>query len=173
MKDRIKIMIMITVIGFLGACKSTGSSLNGQQELADSSIDQAPRTKADIAKINSELGMAYLEQKNVQRAKQKLLLALAQGPDIPEPWYSMAYFLEATGNPIEAQKYYLKAMQVAPNRGDAKNNYGTFLCRSGKYQESVKYFINAANSSNYLDPASAYENAGLCSMKGANYKQAH
>ena len=117
--------------------------------------------------------MAYLEQKNVQRAKQKLLLALAQGPDIPEPWYSMAYFLEATGNPIEAQKYYLKAMQVAPNRGDAKNNYGTFLCRSGKYQESVKYFINAANSSNYLDPASAYENAGLCSMKGANYKQAH
>ncbi len=39
-------------------------------------------------------------------------------------------------------------------------------------QESVKYFIAAANSPNYLDPASAYENAGLCSMKMASYKQA-
>ncbi len=120
MNRSIKIITMITMISLLAACKSTGTSPSEQQELADSSIDQAPRTKADIAKINSQLGMAYLEQKNVQRSKQKLLLALEQGPDIPEPWYSMAYFLEATGNPIEAQKYYLKAMQIAPQRGDAK-----------------------------------------------------
>lgn len=172
MKINFKIITIISVIGLLAGCKGMTTAPSEQQEIAEASIDQTPQTKADVAKINAQLGMAYLEQKNVQRAKQKLLMALDQGPNIPEPWYSMGYFLETTGNPIEAQKYYIKAMQLAPSRGDAKNNYGTYLCRSGRYQESVKYFIAAANSPNYLDPASAYENAGLCSMKVAEYKQA-
>lgn len=135
--------------------------------------DNMPKeaSKHEAAKINAQLGMAYLEQKNVQRAKMKLLLALSQGPDMPEPWYSMGYFLEATGDKEEAEKYYRKALSVAPDRGDARNNYGTFLCRKGKYAESVKYFLSAAKTPNYLDPAAAYENAGLCSMKMSAYNQ--
>jgi type IV pilus assembly protein PilF len=153
----------------LTGCKSTPQPDNN--ELAPSG-HSGPRSKADIAKINVQLGMAYLEQKNVQRAKQKFLLALDQGPNIPETWYSMAYFLEATGNQEEASKYYLKAVEVAPGRGDAQNNYGTFLCRSGRYQESIKHFMLAAKSPEYLDPAAAYENAGMCAMKIPSYQQA-
>jgi type IV pilus assembly protein PilF len=83
----------------------------------------------------------------------------------------MAYFLEATGNE-EASKYYLKAVEVAPGRGDAQNNYGTFLCRAGRYQESIKHFMLAAKSPEYLDPAAAYENAGMCAMKMNSNQQA-
>lgn len=121
--------------------------------------------KMHTARINAQLGIAYLEKNDVQRAKQKLLLSLNQAPNIPEPWYSMAYFLEATGNKQEAKAYYIKAIEVAPKQGEAKNNYGTFLCRSGEYQAAIQQFALAAHQPNYLNPAAAYENAGLCALK--------
>lgn len=175
-----KIITVFMLTGVLAACqtaqvKKDNASENNNSDQSDqlSMNDDTPlRPKSDIAKINAELGIAYLEHKNVQRAKQKLLMALEQGPNIPEPWYSMGYFMEATGNREEANKYYLKSVQIAPARGDAQNNYGTFLCRSGHYQESIKHFMLAVNSPSYLDPAAAYENAGLCSMKMGSYKQA-
>jgi len=117
------------------------------------------------AKINVRLGMAYLDRHDISRAKQKFLLALDQGPYIPETWYSMGYFMEATGNTEQAQKYYLKAIKVAPDRGDTLNNYGTYLCRNGNYQTSITYFMKAIKDPKYLDPAAAYENAGLCALK--------
>lgn len=171
-----RIIIFSILLCLVSGCKTTQE--NSQSNSGMTSDGLAPsnqsvmRAKSDTAKINAQLGIAYLEQKNVQRAKQKLLLALQQGPNIPEPWYSMAYFLEATGNSVEAKKYYLKAVEVAPTRGDAQNNYGTFLCRSGHYKESIEHFMIAANTSDYLDPAAAYENAGLCAMKIPAYKQA-
>lgn len=124
------------------------------------------------AKINAQLGIAYLERHNIQRAKQKLLVALNQAPDIPEPWYAMGYFLEATGNKDEANRHYMKAIQVAPKRGDAQNNYGTFLCRNGEYTASIGHFIKAVQDPDYLTPADAYENAGLCAMKIPNMHMA-
>lgn len=163
-----KILIFSLVILSIASCKTTRS---GSDSYADNTRS-TEQTRINTAKINAQLGLAYLEQKNVQRAKQKLLLALRQNPDIPETWYSMAYFLEATGNMDEARKYYLKSVEIAPERGDAQNNYGTFLCRSGRYQESIKHFMLAAKAPEYLDPAAAYENAGLCSMEMKSYKQA-
>lgn len=154
----------------LVACKSTTNLEHTEERM--SSENEPPRSMAEVARINANLGLAYLEQKNVQRAKQKLLLALNQGPNIPEPWYSMAYFHEATGNIDEASKYYSKAVEIAPDRGDAQNNYGTFLCRNGHYQDSITHFMIAAKAPTYLDPAAAYENAGLCSMKAKEYKHA-
>src|SRR5438477_614238 len=65
--------------------------------------------KIATAQINTQLGLAYLEKNDVQRAKQKLLTALNEAPSIPETWYSMAYFMETTGNIEEAKTDYLKA----------------------------------------------------------------
>jgi len=128
--------------------------------------------KIATAKINTQLGMAYLERQEVQRAKQKLLIALDEAPTIPETWYSMAYFLESTGNNEEAGKYYLKAVELAPKRGDVQNNYGTYLCRKGEYKNSIQHFLLATKDPEYLDIGSAYENAGLCAMKSSNKKLA-
>lgn len=168
-QDIIRITTIIVLVSMNAGCKTTPVQTAEQDSVP---TEQTAQSKASVAKINAQLGMAYLDQKNVQRAKQKLLLALKQGPDIPEPWYSMGYFFEATGNNEEAQKHYLKAIEVAPERGDALNNYGTFLCRTGHYKESVQYFLKAVKKNDYLDPAAAYENAGMCSAKIASYKAA-
>lgn len=170
MKVIVKLVPILLAVSVLSACKTTRQVAMNDPIKPDPA--EIAKRRIETAKINAQLGMAYLEHKNLKRAKQKLLAALKQGPNIPEPWYSMGYFQEATGNRIAAREYYEKAVQVAPDRGDAHNNYGTYLCRGGEYQQSIKHFVIAARSTDYLDPAAAYENAGVCSMKMKKFKQA-
>lgn len=148
-----KIIIFTLLATMLMACQSTAAD------------KEAAEKKVKAAKINTHLGLAYLERHDIQRAKQKLLLALDQAPTIPEAWYSMGYLLESTGNKEKANQYYLKAIHLSPDRGDVLNNYGTFLCRSGDYQGAIRQFLKAVQDPKYLELAAAYENAGLCAQK--------
>jgi len=145
-------MVLILLLGMMTACQTMQDTRDEEKKIS-------------AAKINDRLGVVYLERHDMQRAKQKFLLALDQAPHIPETWYSMAYYLESTGNKGQAKKYYLKALTLAPDRGDVLNNYGTYLCRSGDYHGAVTYFLKATQDPKYLDLAAAYENAGLCSLK--------
>lgn len=133
---------------------------------------QALEKDKKIALINIELGMAYLSKNDLQRAKQKLLYAIDKDPKLPESWYALAYYYEKTGNNSDAKRYYLKAISLAPHRGDVLNNYGTYLCRHKQYIESVGYFLAATQDRQYLDTAGAYENAGLCALHIPNHKKA-
>lgn len=149
----LKNIFLPVFILLLGACAPTKSETDDENRAIST------------AKINTQLGMTYLEKRNIARAKQKLLLALEEAPQIPDTWYSMGYFLEVTGDQAEAKKYYLKALAIAPKRGDVQNNFGTYLCRQGNYRESIQHFELAAQDIHYIDTAEAYENAGLCAMK--------
>jgi type IV pilus assembly protein PilF len=156
MRKKIYYAIVTLALAALTSCTSMS------REPAEDSKD------VSAAKINIQLGMQYLQMHDVERAKQKLLLALQEAPALPEGWYSMAYFQEATGNKILANKFYLKAVNFAPKRGDTQNNYGTFLCRAGHYASAVHRFELAVSDPNYLEMAAAYENGGLCALKIPN-----
>jgi len=113
---------------------------------------------------NTNLGLDYLQKGEVLRGKQKIMTSLREAPRLPASWYTMGYLMEATGHTQAAEKYYLKAIKLAPHSGMTRNNYGTYLCRSGRYTEAVQQFLKAVQQPYYLDVASAYENAGLCAM---------
>lgn len=130
-------------------------------------------TNAEQAAVtNAQLGLAYLQKGYYSASKERLLSALRDDPHIAASWYSMAYYLEKTGDAKTADDYYQKAISVDSHSGSAKNNYGTFLCRSGQYQKAIRYFVLAAREPSYLDVASAYENAGICAMRIPDNKMA-
>jgi type IV pilus assembly protein PilF len=160
MSIKSKSIVATLLISLMAGCSTLGTQNSGDEK------------KKKIAEINIELGMGYLEQKDVQRAKQKFLAALESDASLPETQYSMAYFFEVTGNTEQANVYYLKAISLAPKRGDTQNNYGTYLCRIGEYRNSVEHFKTAVLDPNYLDMAGAYENAGLCALKIPDMNQA-
>jgi type IV pilus assembly protein PilF len=124
------------------------------------------------AAYNTQLGLAYLKQGDMPRAKRKLLTALNLNSKSPDAHAAMAYFLEKTGNLQEAKNYYQKALILSSHGGAQLNNYGTFLCRMGNYNEAEQYFLKAARDVRYIYSAAAYENAALCAEASLDYIKA-
>lgn len=124
-----------------------------------------PSIGPQAANANVQLGLAYLQSGDVQRAKQKLLLAEQLAPTSTESQGAMGYYLESTGNFSQAEAYYRRAVALNPKSGAAQNNYGTFLCRRGHYRESDQHFLLALQDPGYLNTAQIYENAGSCAMQ--------
>lgn len=122
----------------------------------------------DAALTNAKLGMAYLKKGMYPASKDHLLIAIKEDPDLAVGWYSMAYYLEKTGDPQSADHYYRKAISVDSHSGSALNNYGTFLCRNGQYQKAIEKFLAAVHEPTYLQASSAYENAGTCALQIPN-----
>ncbi|WP_342219925.1 type IV pilus biogenesis/stability protein PilW [Rickettsiella endosymbiont of Miltochrista miniata] len=122
--------------------------------------------------VNVQLGLAYLQNGDVQRAHQKLLLAEQQSPGSLQAQGAMGYFLESTGSLPSADAYYRRAIALNSKSGAAQNNYGTFLCRRGRYSEADQHFLLALQDPSYLNTAQVYENAGLCAMQVPDTKKA-
>ncbi|MDI9818893.1 MULTISPECIES: type IV pilus biogenesis/stability protein PilW [unclassified Legionella] len=133
---------------------------------------QSQKKQSNAATYNVQLGMAYLRQGDMPRAKRKLLTALDLAPDSADANATMAYYFEQTGDTKEAQIYYNRALSLAPKSGAQLNNYGTFLCRLGKYPEAEGYFLKAVDDIYYINTAGAYENAGLCAAAIPDYPKA-
>lgn len=148
--------------------------LQSCQQNAEFKSQQAAliQKKSDAASYNMQLGMAYLKQGDRSRAKRKLLTALELAPHSADTNVAMAYYLEQAGDVQEARIYYQKALSLAPKSGAQLNNFGTFLCRLGRYKEADDYFLNAVKDIQYVHTAAAYENAGLCAEAIPDYTKA-
>ena len=99
MKKCIAAISFFLMLCLVSACSTLKSSTPDKDQVKDTKV----------AGINIQLGMAYLGRGDVQRAKQKFLYAQQKAPQLPEVWYSMAYFLEQTGNQAQAKEDYKKA----------------------------------------------------------------
>lgn len=147
-----KLLSIVLLMSALAACTTETVSDDG----AGKNIKQA-------SSINVQLGLQYLNQGSISRAKQKLLLAVRQNASA-QSYGAIAYFYERTSEIDNAQQFYLKAISEAPEAGAGHNNYGAFLCRQGQYQQAEQQFQQAVADPNYLNDAGAYENAGLCAL---------
>lgn len=157
MVEVLKILRFLLILSFLlaQACQHTKTKV------------VPPNSKADLNKaaaFNIQLGMGYLKQGDRPRAKKKLLSGLKQAPNSPDVNAAMAYYFEKTDELDQAEKYYTKALSLSHNSGAQLNNYGTFLCRQGRYAKAESYFLKAVKDTQYINTASAYENAGLCAL---------
>jgi type IV pilus assembly protein PilF len=57
---------------------------------------------------------------------------------------------------------------LAPNDPEVNNNYGWYLCDTGRERQSIAYFLNALKSPLYETPERAYTNAGTCALKAGD-----
>lgn len=117
------------------------------------------------ALINVELGLGYLSQGQVARAKAKLIHAIKLAPNIAEPHSAMAHFLEMVGDFKDSEREHKKAISLSAQKGSVYNNYGAFLCRRTRYKEADLAFQSAIQDKDYARTAEVYENAGLCALK--------
>jgi type IV pilus assembly protein PilF len=167
MDKRVLFYIMIMTTFCLTACVSS-ETVTQSNEI---STPKANQSKASA--VNLQLAVGYLQQGDIDRAKQKLLLAQKQAPNSPDVFDTFGYFYATTGDKDKAMSYYQKALSLSPRNGKILNNYGVYLCKQRQYQKAIDYFSQAVKDPDYLTTGEAYENAGLCALEIPNNALAH
>ncbi len=105
--DCLKILMVAGCVLGLIACGSSHDTQASQKHQTRASSDGMSRVTPDYAKAalaNVELGLGYLEQGQIVRAKTKLIHAMNLAPSLPEVLSGMSYFLETTGEYKDAEK---------------------------------------------------------------------
>lgn len=171
------LLIGVGLLSLLGCTKSALKTSGATEAELVSATDKAsidPTLAPDYSKAalaNVELGLGYLTQGQVARAKTKLTRALKLGPHLPETHSAMAYFLEMVGEYKDSEREHKKAVALS-GKGAVYNNYGAFLCRQNRFKEADQAFQNALHDKEYARTAEVFENAGICALKAQNQDKA-
>lgn len=133
----------------LAACASTD---NGGREV----------NNQEAAKANVQLGVAYMQQGNLQLAKDKLDRAEKQDPKSHEVQWARASLAERLGQDADAERHYQAAMRLAPGNPEITNTYAVFLCRTGQVDKALPLYEAVIRDRLYRTPWAAATNAGVC-----------
>lgn len=124
------------------------------------------------AKIHTELGAQYYDRGQLGVALEEMSLALDSKPDYAPAYNVRGLVRMALHEDQLADEDFQHSLRLDSTDSDAHNNYGWFLCNRGKELDSIKHFMAALKNPLYSTPGKAYLNAGLCSMKAGNAKNA-
>ncbi|MDH6026588.1 type IV pilus biogenesis/stability protein PilW [Vibrio splendidus] len=134
-----------------------------------------PKIESDpiaMSESRIELGLGYMGQGNMVRARENLELAIKHAPSYYRARLSIAHYYEQVGEVDEARDAYKKALRLDARNGNVLNNYGTFLCKQGEYEQADKYFNRAIDQPYYYLVSASYENAAFCAFKAGEVEQA-
>jgi type IV pilus assembly protein PilF len=124
------------------------------------------------AKVHTELAGLYYERAQLGVALDELNQALQADRDYA-PAYSVRGLVHmALREDKEAEEDFQRSLHLDNTDSDTHNNYGWFLCQRDRAIEAIPQFMAAIKNPLYATPGLAYLNAGLCSRKAGNNKDA-
>jgi type IV pilus assembly protein PilF len=121
-----------------------------------------PHAEQDAAADNVQLAMAYMQEGNLERAREKLDRSLAEDPNNPNAHSVYALFYERVGDLKKADAEFHTAMRLAPNDPDQLNFYAVYLCRTQRTDQGLARLQEVARNPLYRTPEVAYTNMGVC-----------
>ena len=133
---------------------------------------QQERDPIELAGLYTEMGLAYLQRGENERARERLEKALNLDPKSANARHYLAEVYNRLGQVESADKSFLQALELTPQDPNLQNNYGAFLCGKKRYEEALRYFKQAADNREYRTPFLAYENAGRCLVAAQRYDEA-
>jgi type IV pilus assembly protein PilF len=117
------------------------------------------------AKLHTELGSMYFQNGNLIVALEELTIAISINPNYAQAYSTRGLVLYYIKELVSAEKDFQRALSLDARDPEINNNYGWFLCQTGKEKESIAYFQRAMNNPLYQTPETAYLNAGACYVK--------
>lgn len=154
----------------LAALALAGCAADGRRQApppAEVPVSQQPavgdaRTRA---KAHTDLGRVYYQNGQMGVALEEARIAIEA-----DPGYAPAHnllglvqmYLQENG-PAEAA--FRRSLSYAPNDPETNNNFGWFLCQTGREKESFGHFLAAVRNPLYETPTKPYTNAGLCALR--------
>lgn len=128
--------------------------------------------RQEAARINTQLGINYLQQDNLNQANQALRKALEQDSGNAEAHAAMAVLSERLDDHDKADRHFRRALRLDDEQPSVHNNYGRFLCNRERYEEADEQFRKAINDPLYERKHLALSNAGLCALRAGRRDKA-
>lgn len=134
--------------------------------------DNSNEPEDSPAMLNVKMGVAYYERGDLDTAIEKFKRALAHSPKLAIAHSAIATVYSSINAKVDAERHYKLSVKYAPNDPTILNNYGTFLCQTGHYLESVEYYKRTLANPFYKTPETVHENMGVCLMKADKFSEA-
>jgi len=140
--------------------------------LAGCGTPSADSSKGKSARVHTELAGLYFERGQYGVALEEIEQALRSDRSYAKA-YSVRGLVHMTlREDNQAEEDFKKSLSLDRSDSDTHNNYGWFLCQRGREKESIPHFMAALKDPLYPTPGRAFLNAGLCSRKIGNVKDA-
>ncbi len=158
MKLNVRYVFALLFFTLLTSCASNQQTTHRPQT-------QASQAAKAGAKAHTDLGAAYMQQNKLEIALDEFTLATRIMPSYALAYTGLGMVRSALGQDEEAEYNFKKSIELNPSISETYNNYGTFLCSRGRYDESIQQFLAALKNPLYNRKNIAYSNAGICAKR--------
>lgn len=158
-------LLLATFALVLTACAGGGFSGSGL-------MGQGTEKSRRAAELQVQLAQEYLKRGQLDVARDKLKRALEIDPYSAQAHTVSGFLHESIGDQLQAELHYRRAVELKPKDGGISNNFASFLCRLGRFDESDVLFQTAVADPYYKTPEVALTNAGVCARDGGRLEQA-
>jgi len=117
------------------------------------------------ALIRLELASALYQQGSHARALDEVRSALSIDPELAKAHGMLGLIYMDLRDAAQAESAFRRALALSPNDSELRNNYGWFLCQTGRPRESIAEFMTALKDPLYATPARPLHNAGVCALR--------
>lgn len=165
---------LLAAAWFVAGCESTSSSKQPTVQLPVTPppppVQEAPAPYR--AQLHTEIAAGFYERGQMEVALQELAEAVKLDPRNARIYnvYGLVYAM--LGQDANAQQNFLKALELAPNDSEIRQNWGWYLCSHGRAKESLQEFETAVRNPLYRTPDIALVNAGKCAVEIGETKRA-
>lgn len=125
------------------------------------------------ARVHTELAALYYQQGSMKTALEELATATKIDPQYAPAYSMLGLVYMQLGEQAPAEQNFQKAVALAPNDPDIRNNYGLFLCDTKQYQKGLVQLDAALANPLYNTPARALDNAARCAQDMGNVELAN
>lgn len=128
--------------------------------------------RSEASRINTQLGVSYMQQDNLNQASEALEKALAQDRRNAGAHAAMGVLSERLERFDDADHHFRRSLRLDGEQPSVRNNYGRFLCNRERFDAAQEQFRRAIDDPLYERRHVALANAGLCALRAGDADQA-
>ncbi|HUW50101.1 MAG TPA: type IV pilus biogenesis/stability protein PilW [Sulfuricella sp.] len=156
---------MMPTLRFLIFLLALGASLLA---MGHASADEQQANSRQRAQAHTDLGAAYFGQGQLGVALDELNTAVSADSGYAPAYGMLGLVYMALREDGKADESFRRSLSLNNADPDVHNNYGWFLCQTGKIDDAISHFMIALKNPLYATPEKPYLNAGICSRKKGN-----
>jgi type IV pilus assembly protein PilF len=117
------------------------------------------------SELHTDLAAGYYERGQLNVALDEATEAVKLDPNNSRTYNIFGLVYAVLGENAKAEQNFAKAMALAPNDSEIRQNWGWYLCTHDRARESIPEFERAVSNPLYKTPEVPLVNAGRCSAQ--------